>query len=111
MLWQSKINLAFVTSSNEDDVAHKSFEITACAAFLMAQRTPGHLEAFEEDKEAVFFSSVEECAEKCRFYLDHPEKRQAIALRGRERAVKSGYDNDTQMKKVLLKLDEIAATS
>jgi spore maturation protein CgeB len=111
MLWKSKINLAFVTKSNEDDVAHKSFEITACAAFLLAERTPGHLAAFDEDKEAVFFSSVEECADKCRFYLDHPEERQAIALRGRERTAKSGYDNDTQMRKVLLKLDGVNETS
>jgi hypothetical protein len=106
-IWQSKINLAFVTESNEEDVAHKAFEITACGAFLLALRTPGHLTAFEEDKEAVFFSSVEECAEKARYYLDHESEREAIARKGRERAVASGYDNDTQLKRVLLKLDGI----
>lgn len=103
-IWRSKINLAFVTHSNEDDVAHKAFEITACGAFLLAERTPGHLAAFEEDKEAVFFSSVEECAEKARYYLDHPAEREAIALRGRQRAITSGYDNDTQLKRVFQKL-------
>ena len=40
-IWKSKINLAFVTHSNEDDVAHKAFEITACGAFLLAERTAG----------------------------------------------------------------------
>jgi spore maturation protein CgeB len=104
-IWKSKINLAFVTHSNEEDVGHKSFEITACRSFLLAERTPGHMEVFEEDKEAVFFSSVEECADKCRFYLANPEARETIAQRGHERAVKSGYDNDSQLKKVLLKLD------
>jgi spore maturation protein CgeB len=106
-IWKSKINLAFVTESNEEDVAHKAFEITACGAFLLAVRTPGHLAAFEENKEAVFFSSVEECAEKARYYLDHASEREGIARRGRERAVASGYDNDTQLKRVLLKLDGI----
>ncbi len=106
-IWQSKINLAFVTRSNEDDVAHKAFEITACGAFLLALRTPGHRAAFEEDREAVFFSTVEECAEKARYYLDHAVEREAIAQRGRERAVASGYDNDTQLKRVLLKLDGV----
>ena len=106
-IWQSKINLAFVTKSNEEDVAHKAFEITACASFLLAIRTPGHLAAFDEDKEAVFFSSVEECAEKAQYYLDHPAEREAIAQRGRQRAVTSGYDNDTQLKRVLLKLDGV----
>lgn len=106
-IWKSKINLAFVTHSNEDDVAHKAFEIAACGAFLLAERTPGHCAAFEEDKEAVFFSTVEECAEKARYYLNHEAEREAIARRGRERAVASGYDNDTQLKRVLLKLDGI----
>ena len=106
-IWKSKINLAFVTHSNEDDVAHKAFEIAACGAFLLAERTRSHLAAFAEDKEAVFFSSVEECAEKARYYLDHEAERNAIARRGRERAIKSGYDNDTQLKRVLLKLDGI----
>lgn len=106
-IWRSKINLAFVTHSNEDDVAHKAFEIAACGAFLLAEKTPGHQAAFVEDKEAVFFSSVEECAEKALYYLDHVSEREAIARSGRERAVASGYDNDTQLKRVLLKLDGI----
>lgn len=104
-IWKSKINLSFVTEHNEDDIAHKAVEIAACAGFLLAVRTPGHQAIFEEDREAVFFSSVEECADKCRFYLDRPELREAIAARGRERAVRSGYDNDTQLARVLNKLD------
>lgn len=106
-IWKSKINLAFVTHSNEDDVAHKSFEICACGSFLLAERTASHLAAFEEDKEAIFFSSGEECAEKARYYLDRVTEREIIARRGRERALNSGYDNDTQLKRVLLKLDGV----
>lgn len=104
-IWQSKINLSFLTRLNEDDIAHKSVEIAACQGFLMAVRTPGHQEIFEEGREAVFFSSVEECADKCRFYLPRPELRESIARRGRERAVRSGYDNDTQLARVLRRLD------
>jgi hypothetical protein len=106
-IWQSKINLAFVTKLNEDDVAHKAFEITACGGFLLAKRTPGHQAAFEEGQEAEFFSSVDECAEKVRYYLAHPAEREQIAQRGRERAVRSGYDNDTQLARVIARLDEM----
>jgi spore maturation protein CgeB len=106
-IWRSKVNLSFITLLNEEDVAHKAFEITACGGFLLALRSPGHLACFEEDKEATFFSSLEECAEKARYYLEHPEEREAIAARGRERAVGSGYDNDTQLGKALLKLEQI----
>jgi hypothetical protein len=104
-IWKSKINLSFITRLNEEDIAHKAVEIAACQGFLLAIRTPGHQEIFEEDREAVFFSSVEECADKCRFYLSRPELREAIARRGRERAVRSGYDNDTQLRLVLERLD------
>ena len=106
-IWRSKINLSFVTEANEDDIAHKAVEIAACGGFLMALRTPGHEALFEEDKEAVFFSSVEECAEKARFYLGRPELREAIGVRARERAVRSGYDNDSQLARILDRLDSL----
>lgn len=105
-IWRSKINLSFVTEKNEDDIAHKAVEIAACGGFLLTLRTPGHEALFEEDREAVFFSSVEECADKCRFYLARPDLREAIAARGRERAVRCGYDNDTQLARILNRLDE-----
>lgn len=107
-IWRSKINLSFVTADNEDDIAHKSVEIAACGGFLLALRTPGHEALFEEDREAVFFSSVEECADKARFYLARPDLREAIAVRGRERAVRCGYDNDTQLARILNRLDEMS---
>jgi hypothetical protein len=109
-IWKSKINLTFITRMNEEDVAHKAFEIAACGGFLLALRSPGHEACFEESKEAEFFSSVEECADKIRYYLDHPVEREGIARRGCERAKRSGYDNDTQLARVLKKLDELRAT-
>ena len=104
-MWRSKINMAFVTRMNEEDVAHKSFEITACAQFLLAERSPGHQEAFVEDREAVFYGSEEECADKARYYLARPAERERIAAAGRARAERSGYSNDAQLARVLRHLD------
>ena len=104
-IWKSKINLSFITEENEEDIAHKAVEIAACGGFLLALRTPGHQAIFEEDREAIFFSSIEECADKCRYYLSRPDLRDAIAARGRERAVRNGYDNDTQLARILNRLD------
>jgi spore maturation protein CgeB len=106
-MWRSKINLAFVTRMNEEDVAHKSFEITACAQFLLAERSEGHQEAFEEGKEAEFYSSLDECAEKARYYLAHPVEREQIAAAGRLRAERSGYSNDAQLAKVLERINSM----
>jgi spore maturation protein CgeB len=100
-IWKSKINLTFVTKANRDEVAHKSFEIAACGGFLLAERTPGHLSCFKGDEEAVFFSSVEECAAKIRRYLPDEQARARIAAAGQRRAATSGYDNDSMMRTVL----------
>jgi spore maturation protein CgeB len=106
-IWQSKINLSFLTHGNQDEYAHKSFEIAACGGFLLAERSPGHSERFKEDEEAVFFSSIEECAAKCRLYLQDEAARTRIAAAGQRRAISCGYDNDTQLRKVLSVVEEL----
>ena len=100
-VWQSKINLSFLTHGNQDEYAHKSFEIAACGGFLLAERSAGHSARFVEDEEAVFFSGIEECAEKIRRYLPDEAARARIAAAGQRRAVACGYDNDTQLAKVM----------
>ena len=67
-IWRSRINLAFVTRSNRDQVAQKAFEITACGGFLLAERSPEHQACFREDEEAVFFSDFDECRAKIERY-------------------------------------------
>jgi hypothetical protein len=108
-IWRSKINLSFVTKSNQDEYAHKSFEIAGCGGFLMAERCEGHSMRFKEDEEAVFFSDREELLAKIRRYLPDEAARTRIAAAGHERAVRSGYDNDTQMGLVIERLRAIAA--
>jgi hypothetical protein len=100
-IWASKINLSFLTHSNQDEFVHKSFEIAACGGFLLAERSPGHMERFVEDEEAVFFSSYEECLEKIRRYLPDVAARERIAAAGHRRAERSGYSNDAQVERIL----------
>ncbi len=103
-IWLSRINLSFLTHSNQDEFAHKSFEIAGCGAFLLAERSAGHLARFAEDEEAVFFSDIEECAAKIRRYLPDEEARTRIAAAGHARAVRDGYGNDAQVARVLAAL-------
>jgi len=109
-VWRSKINLSFLTHGNQDEYAHKSFEIAAYGGFLLAERCVGHSERFVEDEEAIFFSSVEECAEKIRRYLPDEAARTRIAAAGQRRAVAFGYDNDTQLAKVIDVVEEVLPT-
>jgi len=105
-IWRSRINLAFVTRSNSDQVAQKAFEITACGGFLLAERSDEHRALFREDEEAVFFSSFDECRAKIDRYLNDEPARARIAAAGRERAWSSGYDNDAVLRRLLTQAAE-----
>lgn len=106
-IWRSKINLSFLTHSNQDEFVHKSFEIAACGGFLLAERSQGHSERFVEDEEAVFFTGYEELVAKLRRYLPDEPARNRIALAGMRRAWSSGYDNDTQVNRILQRVQQI----
>jgi spore maturation protein CgeB len=101
--------LSFLTHSNQDEFAHKSFEIAACGGFLLAEQSAGHAARFVEDEEAVFFSDFDECLAKVRQYLPDEAARARIAAAGRARAVSSGYSNDAQMEKIVERLERIIA--
>jgi spore maturation protein CgeB len=45
-------------------------------------------ECFEPGREIATFSSVSDLKDKIAYYLEHPEERQDIARRGRERALR-----------------------
>ena len=104
-IWDSKINLSFLTHSNQDEYAHKSFEIAGCGGFLLAERSEGHSVRFVEDREAVFFSGGQELIEKIACYLPDAAARACIARAGYERAVQDGYYNDVQMGKVISRVE------
>jgi spore maturation protein CgeB len=106
-IWRSKINLSFLTHSNQDEFVHKSFEIAACQGFLLAERSPGHMARFVEDEEAVFFTGFDECAEKIRKYLPDEAARERIAAAGRARAMRDGYGNDAQVGVIVERLRAI----
>jgi spore maturation protein CgeB len=106
-IWRSRINLSFLTHSNQDEFVHKSFEIAGCGGFLLAERSAGHLQRFKEDEEAVFFSSFEALAEKIRRYLPDEAARQRIAAAGNLRAARDGYHNDRQVGLIIERIQSI----
>ncbi len=114
-IWRSRINLSFLTHSNQDEFVHKSFEIAGCGGFLLAERSEGHLQRFKEDEEAVFFSGFGELVQKIQRYLPDEPARQRIASAGTVRASRDGYYNDIQVdlivQRVLHLLPAVKASS
>ena len=96
-----KINLCFLRKINRDLQTTRSVEIPACGGFMLAERTPEHLELFKEGEEAEFFDGNEELLDKCRYYLEHETLRLRIAQNGLRRCIESGYSNDKRMERML----------
>jgi hypothetical protein len=87
----AKIGLCFVSEVNYNQTAARSFEIPGCGTFLLAARTPQHLDCYREGKEAEFFGDPRELVQKARYFLEHDHERREIARQGRERCDASGY--------------------
>ena len=95
----TKIALCFLSRfQNLDTYTTRCFEIPACGTMMLSQRTDDLLTLYDEDKEAVFFDSVDELIDKASFYLRNDDLRREIAEAGWKRCMSSGYDIHSRMR-------------
>lgn len=97
----AKISLGLLSKGNRDLHTTRTFEIPYCGGLFCGERTAEHLQLYEEDVEAVFWSGVTECIEKCRALLQDEARRRTIAEKGRVRCLKNGIFNENNLKKML----------
>ena len=97
----SRIGLGFLRQVCPDQHTTRTFEIPACGALLLADRTEEHRGFFEEGREAEFFSSADELVDKAAFYASHESERARIAAAGRARCLSSGYAYIERLRPVL----------
>jgi len=95
------IALHFLRHENRDEQDSRTFEIPACGAFMLAERSRKHEKFFRENEEAVFFDTAEELLKKVRYYLARPDEARQIAASGRNRCIESGYDHHSRMERLL----------
>lgn len=101
----AKVAPGFVRHSNRDGHSMRTFEVPACGAFLLAERTAEHQEFFEEDKEAVFFTSTEELISKTIYYVKSDSDRSRIAEFGYHRTVSGKNTYLDRLMKIMSILD------
>jgi len=65
------------------------FEAMACGCFVISDRQRDVFSLFEDGKHLVGFDNPNDLIEKIKYYLAHPEEREAIARRGREEVLKN----------------------
>ena len=97
----AKICIGLLSKGNRDLSTRRSAEIPYIGGLLCAERTSEHLAMYKEDEEAVFWSTPEECAQKCFDLLTNDKKRKRIAEAGRKRCIAAGYLNEPAMQRIL----------
>jgi len=100
----AKVSLGLLSKGNRDLTTQRSFEIPHLGGVLCAERTSEHTELYREDEEAVFWTSPEECAQKCMQLLRDEDYRRILAINGRRRCLQNRTTNQDVLAKVLTRL-------
>ena len=96
-----KIAVNVVRRSNRDDHVMRTFEIPACRAFMLAERTPEHLEMFREGTEMACFSTAQELIQQVRYFLTHHSERQSIADGGHKKVLNGKFSYKDRLQEIL----------
>ena len=97
----ARVSLGLLSKGNRDLHTTRTFEIPYCGGLLCAERTSEHVQLYQEDVEAVFWSDAEECMEKCHKLLRDDTRRNEIAENGRIRCLRNGIFNENNLQKIL----------
>ena len=95
------IALAFFSTDNRDDYTRRCFEIPVMGTLLMAPRTPSTEALFDNGSEAALFSDKEELASLVGYYNQHPEQRDAIALKAYRQMLAKGHSETARAQMVI----------
>jgi hypothetical protein len=87
----AKICIGLISKGNADLHTSRSLEVPTIGSVLCAERTDDHLALYEEDREAVFFDTAEDCADKCLALLADPQRLAAVAAAGQARALRNNH--------------------
>lgn len=79
---ESRINVNITSKTIESGVPMRVFDILSCNGFCMTNYQSEIAELFEDGKDLVMYTSMEDMIEKVGYYLNHEEERREIAESG-----------------------------
>ena len=98
----AKIALGLLSRGNRDLHTTRSAEVPFIGgAVFCAQRTPEHSFLFEDDREALLWSTAGECAGRCQELLTDASRRRQMAEAARHRIVAHRLSNDEVLAMIL----------
>lgn len=103
----AKMCLAFLSRLNRDTYTRRSFEIPACGALMLSERTTDLTKFYQEDVEAVFFSTPEELVEKAGWLAKGEVRRKQIAQAGFQRCVNDKHDVVNRMREFCVMVSHV----
>jgi len=77
----SKSKIVFNTA-HADDINMRVFEVMGSRNFLLTEDIPSIHELFEDGKHLVTYKNLDDAVEKAKYFIEHEEEREAIALNG-----------------------------
>ena len=87
ILGSAKFGLNILRPQNEMGHNIRTFEIPATGTLMLSERSQDLLTLFEEDREAVYFSTPEELHQKVEYLLQHSTLAKSIADAGYKKAL------------------------
>jgi len=81
----SRLNLCPTLKSIQSGIPLRALDIMGAKGVLLSNYQPELAEYFEDEKDCIMYSSMEDAFAKADFYLKHDELRQAIAGNGYEK--------------------------
>ena len=107
IIGSAKIAICLLSKENDDDITTRTVEIPAIGTLLLSERTKIQKKILIENKEAIYFNNVKECAQKCQNLLNNPRRLKSISKKGNLKITKI---LKPEVTKVIKKILEISFT-
>lgn len=101
----SKINLQITSKTIETGISQRVLDILACGGFCLANYQPEIAEYFEDGRELVMYTDMQDLIQKADWYLKHDDERTAIARAGCEK-VKEQFSMKDRLAYILETVEE-----